>query len=558
MLERLTVQSVGGVKSADLTFGRGLTVITGESGAGKSSLLRALEMIAGRRSSASCLRGGDEKAVARALFITDASFEDLPEGARPIENELILSREYHRGGRGKSQIQNMAIPLTDLSRAAERLITLQSQFAQLELLDPERQLALVDAAGGTVLAEVRRKFTEQFAQLAALSRARHEDAAREEKLQRTYGAAEEVLHLINSKALADRTLSELETELSLADEALKRAQRLTVLKSAFENSEGSGLKSQTLDLCYQLIRESDTGDSNNLEDAFVALQTAFEQFTLCLKETSSQNTEALEEQIRQSETLLGRWRKACRLAGVTADQLPEWLHQAEDACVWLRDLAPRRAERGTRIKTLTDELVALAGELSELRSQAAQQLAEEVNAHLADLAMGDCTFAVQIEKSDKIKISGGERVVFTLRRGTSAPLPVAKNASGGELSRTLLALQLALPRDLLPPTVVFDEVEAGLGGKTALLTGLKLQQLSKTVQVILVTHEAIIAAQADAHWGVRREGDETRFVCLQGEERAVEIARMLSGRANDEKSLHHARHLLNQSAQNLDVTDFER
>ena len=147
-----------------------------------------------------------------------------------------------------------------------------------------------------------------------------------------------------------------------------------------------------------------------------------------------------------------------------------------------------------------------------------------------------------LTKLDKVRANGAENVDFVLRRGSGA-VSVAKGASGGELSRILLALQLSLPPAALPQTLAFDEVEAGLGGRAAYLTGLKLKELSKDVQVILVTHEAIIASLADAHYGVTRQNDETSVRLLEGESRVAEIARMLAG-SRDEKSLAHARHLL--------------
>ena len=180
--------------------------------------------------------------------------------------------------------------------------------------------------------------------------------------------------------------------------------------------------------------------------------------------------------------------------------------------------------------------------LRQKRRDAAGRLKTAASAHLSGMAMEGCGFDVVLTKLDKVRANGAENVDFVLRRGSGA-VSVAKGASGGELSRILLALQLSLPPAALPQTLAFDEVEAGLGGRAAYLTGLKLKELSKDVQVILVTHEAIIASLADAHYGVTRQNDETSVRLLEGESRVAEIARMLAG-SRDEKSLAHARHLL--------------
>lgn len=551
MLEQLKVKSVGGVQEACLLFGPGLTVITGESGAGKSSLIRALEMVAGRRGSVASIRGGDEMAWASALFVTDVNFDFLPPANQPQEGELIVTREFHRGGRGKCSMQNSPLPLADLAKAMGQLMTLQSQFAQLELLDPERQLELVDAAGGNPLSEVKITFLSHFQQLAELSRAAREDAQQELELKAQYGNVEQVLNLVSTKALAGRSLSDLELDLTSLESRIKKERQFQYDVRTYDDGEGGGLRQELMNLCSQLVRHCP--ENAELEDAFAQLQSSLDGFANALRGIEHQSLEELEERIDATESLVGRMRKASRLAKVEYDALPEWLKKAEQATEWLLELGARRAQRQNQIQSLTQKLIELSQSLGTLRQEAAHTLCQEVNRHLKDLAMGDCIFGIVFEKNEKIKITGAERVIFTLQRGKSDPLPVAKNASGGELSRTLLALQLALPRDLLPPTIIFDEVEAGLGGKAALLTGMKLKELSASTQVILVTHEAIIAAKADAHWGVCRHGTETTFQALTGEERVQEIARMLSGQSQDEKSQLHARHLLQQSPSDLDT-----
>ena len=153
-------------------------------------------------------------------------------------------------------------------------------------------------------------------------------------------------------------------------------------------------------------------------------------------------------------------------------------------------------------------------------------------------------FGIEIEPLDRVRANGAENVCFTLALPEQKPLPVGKNASGGELSRILIAVQLSAGDDKLPGTLVFDEVEAGLGGKTALLAGYKLRELSKRCRTILITHQATIAAMADQHFVVKRTGDDTEISEVAGEAREREIARMLSGDEESKKALEHARALL--------------
>jgi DNA repair protein RecN (Recombination protein N) len=168
-----------------------------------------------------------------------------------------------------------------------------------------------------------------------------------------------------------------------------------------------------------------------------------------------------------------------------------------------------------------------------------------VNSHLNDLAMEHALFSIDIEEQDKLRSNGAEAVSFKMSMPDQPPLPVGRTASGGELSRILIALQLSLGDEQLPGTLVFDEVEAGLGGRTALLAGQKLRELSGRCRTVLITHEAAIASMADQHFLVKRDGDETTVTEIRDAEREKEIARMLAGDDNSREALEHARSLLN-------------
>ncbi len=183
-------------------------------------------------------------------------------------------------------------------------------------------------------------------------------------------------------------------------------------------------------------------------------------------------------------------------------------------------------------------------ELRARRKEAAFALASSVNGHLRELGMEYASFGIEIEPLDRVRANGAENVCFTLALPDQNPLPVGKCASGGELSRILIAVQLSAGDNKLPGTLVFDEVEAGLGGKTALLAGCKLRELSRRCRTILITHQATIAAMADQHFVVQRNGDDTEISEVAGEAREREIARMLSGDEDSKEALDHARALL--------------
>ena len=235
-----------------------------------------------------------------------------------------------------------------------------------------------------------------------------------------------------------------------------------------------------------------------------------------------------------------------RAAGTfSAAAFLEWCSEAKEASEWLRQQEALSASLEERGRSLRKEAGRLAAELRSLRLRSARALSAGVNSHLSGLAMDDSRFSVQVTPLEKIRNTGADEVLFTIAAGDKEASPVNRTASGGELSRILLALQLSLPDASLPGTLVFDEVEAGLGGKAALLSGYKLLELSGKCQVILVTHEATIAALAQHHFMVRKRGESPVEVTpLSGEDRIAEIARMLSGDAGLREAREHARKLL--------------
>ena len=220
-----------------------------------------------------------------------------------------------------------------------------------------------------------------------------------------------------------------------------------------------------------------------------------------------------------------------------------YCRDAAESLEWLETSYAQLEDLSQRSRDLKRRASALALVLREGRRTAASALEARVNALLADLGMEGIEFSVVLKELTKLRRSGADEAEFLLTAGKRSGR-VDKIASGGELSRLLLALQLSLPDEWLPPSLVFDEVEAGLGGRAAVLSGVKLKELSRRCQVVLVTHEASIAALGDAHILVRREGGESQVRRVEGEERVTEIARMLSGTPNLTEARDHARRLL--------------
>jgi DNA repair protein RecN (Recombination protein N) len=552
VLKDLSIRNVGGVSRCDLSLRGGFTVVTGESGAGKSSIVRAIELVAGKRAQSSFIRAGEEEASVDVVFLTDARLPDLDENLQPVEGSFFARRALSRSGRGRASLQGAAVPLNLYSASASRLIHIQSQFAQMELLDTDRQLAMVDSCGGAELAALLRELREVFARARQKERELKELSDRRLEIERKYANAAEAVPLIRKVSPAEGLEASLESEIGEVSRRLagaaKFAQNLDRLTGGLS---GQGLLDELNNVCGTLLDCMPEGGSDPDEEAENCARLLrdgmqnFQDLAGSLRRGAGSSPEALSLEIEELEGRLGMLRKLRRLAGAKREEdLLVWCAGVTEGLSWLEGSYDRLEEFTREARELRRQASHLALSVRELRRRAASELETRVNVLFGDLAMDGIGFAVTFVELPRLRRDGADSVEFTLFTGQRSGR-VDKIASGGELSRLLLALQLSLPDEWLPPTLVFDEVEAGLGGKAAVLSGLKLQELSRKCQVLLVTHEASIAALGDEHFVVRKKDGESRVLRVEGEDRVRELARMLSGNPDLPEAQDHARKLLN-------------
>lgn len=546
MLERLTLWNIGGIRRADLAFGRGLTVITGESGAGKSSVVRAIELVGGKRGEVQLLRAGEDEGGAEACFGTDARFPELSDALQPEEGTLLARRTLLRGGRARSSLQGLQIPLATYSVAAARLLRIQSQFAQMELLDDARQLAMLDSCTSREARDTARELCRVFDEARARSQELRAMSHRREEIERRYANAQEVLALVRKVAPEPGLEAGLEASLTeLARRIVRRERAQDALNRLFGGLSEPGLldgvKNAVETFQELLPDEARQRVQQRLREGLHAIEDAVDE---ARDELSGQEEDAGERD--RLETRLGALRRLKRLSGsVDEEGLLTYCREASLNLEWLEKSYPQLEELTGESLKLRKRANALAMELRRSRQEAAAALSQRVNALLKDLAMEGTSFELHLRELGKLRRDGADEAEFALRDGTRVGR-VDKIASGGELSRLLLALQLSLPQEWTPPTLVFDEVEAGLGGRAAVLSGMKLKELSRNAQVILVTHEASIAALGDAHVLIQRSGGESQIEAIEGEARVREIARMLSGSPDLTEAQEHARRLLTE------------
>ena len=519
MIKSLRINNIGGIHEASLTFTPGFNVITGESGAGKSSVVRSLELLTGSRGGVKFIRAGEERGIVEAEF-----------------SGQVITREILRTGRSRAKVDGENLGLNDCAKIVNSLVRIQSQFAQMELLEPERQLAMLDSClPEKIRNEIFADFREIFDKARTSTRELRAIKKRRAEIERKYANAREIFELMKI------AMPEAGLEMRLENEIADLTHKISTRERAKESIDllTGGLSEQGLigniETCFENLYEFMSDD----EAEEVRLST--EKLYDAVKNLAG-NFGDNESDINlrdDTEERLGALRKLKRLCNIPDEnELLNYCDEIYTNLEWLEKSYSELEALSARSLDEKKKASVLAMEIRRARHDAAEKLTVRVNALLSELAMQNITFAINFTDLNKLNQTGADEVEFILRDGTRSGR-VEKIASGGELSRLLLALQLSLPDEWLPPTIVFDEVEAGLGGRAAVLSGMQLKKLSRKCQVILVTHEASIAALGDTHILIQRFMRE-----IDGEERIKEIARMLSGSPDMEEAKEHAKILL--------------
>ena len=342
------------------------------------------------------------------------------------------------------------------------------------------------------------------------------------------------------EAALEREIAELSRQLANKVKAQQSLDRLTGGLSE------QGLLGDLENICKTLV---ECIKPENVPECTRLLQEGLQSFRDIADVAGKQvggSSAGLTQEIDGLEQRLGSLRKLRRLAGAKSEEeLLAYCRGATEGLTWLEESYEHLEKTSQEARELRRQASQLALTIRKERKQAAALLEQRVNLLFSDLAMDGIGFSIRFMELPKLRRDGADGVEFTLFTDKRSGR-VDKIASGGELSRLLLALQLSLPDEWLPPTLVFDEVEAGLGGKAAVLSGVKLKDLSRKCQVLLVTHEASIAALGDVHYVVRKSEGETQIAKVENEERVHELARMLSGNPELPEAQEHARKLLKQ------------
>lgn len=554
MLTELTIKNFAIIESLTLQLSGGFNVLSGETGAGKSIIVGALGFLLGERGSSDLIRTGQDKATVEGVFdiSTNEAIASLADerGIDTDEGTIVLKREISSAGRGRAWANGSPVTATFLGEIGRALVNLHGQHEAQALLDTDSQRAILDEFGGA--GDRARDVAEAHAELLGIRREITQLASRRSDAERRADYLRHVVKEIEEAKLSSGEDARLEDEarvLENADELRGLAQSMSALLSG--DDEGILDRLAKVSRSLAAVQRVDPSASR-LQELFDSGYYALDELTRAVDDYASSvehDPDRLEAVRRRRDVIYTLVKKY----GPTLDDVIEAGRRSRSELDLVDSGSFDLAQLEIREKAASDRLGDSARKLTALRSAAAKKLAKAVDAVLPDLGMNGGRFTVSLEQKDEIDEHGAEQVEFkvALNVGHDAR-PLARVASGGELSRVMLGLKTILARADQVPTLVFDEVDAGIGGKVGLQVGDTLRRVAQHHQVFAISHLPQIAARAHNHIVVAKaaKGGVTTadVTALEGPTRVVEIARMLGGDPESKVSRAHARELLESAA----------
>jgi DNA repair protein RecN (Recombination protein N) len=549
VLLHLSIRDFAIVDRLDLDFEAGFTALTGETGAGKSILIDALALALGERADPMGIRAGSEKAEINAAF----ALEGLPvlrawlrdNDLQGDENSLLLRRVIDKSGRSRAYINGTPVTVQQLGVVGEQLLDIHGQHAHQSLLKNDAQRTLLDAHAG--LTPQLKEVGQAYREWQGLRRARAEyetnAAAREAEREQLRWQADE-LNKLSPKAGEWESVQAEQSRLAHAAGLIEGARAAVDALSEGEVAADSLLSSiggkltalTTYDPALQPIVTMIEGAQAQLQEAASDLRRYGDRVDLD------------PARLAQAEARVEALHGAARKFRVTPDDLPALWEKTQARLAEL-DLVADSAGLAAKEQAAEQAYVVLAAKLTEARRAAAAKLAREVTAAMKELAMGGGKFDIALRPIEGGSVAGDEQIEFLVSANAgNEPRALAKVASGGELSRISLAIQVITSKAAAVPTLIFDEVDAGIGGAVAEVVGKKLAALGKERQVFCITHLPQVAARAQHQWSVSKSvskgATQSKVAVLDGKGRIEEVARMLGGMEITATTRKHAAEML--------------
>lgn len=556
MLQELSIQNFAIIPKLNISFQPGMTVLTGETGAGKSIIIDAVGLLTGGRGSQDFIREGADKAVLQGLIDVEPGqpiTQLLDELGIPLEdNQLLIHRELHKSGRIVIRVNGSLVNATTLKEIGQHLVDIHGQNEHQELMQVERHLSLLDEYGKKTIGPVLEKYRAAYDTYRSLESAFHKRQADEQ-------AWAQRLDMLSfqSKELADASLVEGEEEMLEAEyqELTNFQDVLAALSKAHEALDGdwdnNGL--ETISTAMSAME-----DIEELSPKYATLTEAVRGAYYELQEAASEilsvrdGLEFDEERLREADDRLNLIRSLERKYGATITDVLAHQAKVDAELAEMGGGEQSAAELAEQVEVAEQKARTLAEKLHELRLKAAKQLATKIHEQLSDLYMEKAVFSAHITELKELNATGLDAVEFYIQTNPGeGAKPLVKIASGGELSRMMLAMKTIFSREQGITSIIFDEVDTGVSGRVAQAIAEKIAVIGRYSQVLTITHLPQVAAVADNHYFIEKQvvGDrtETGIHTLSEDERVNEVARMLSGDELTDAAKENARDLIQRA-----------
>ena len=551
MLSKLFISNYALIDELEVKFDKGLTIITGETGAGKSIIMGALALILGERANAQAVRDAERKIVVEATFsiagfglksfftVNDIDYDD----------ECLLRREVGSNGRSRAFINDTPVQLAVMKELATQLIDIHSQHSNMLLSRPAFQIDILDAIAGSqsVLEQYSTAFrtmkqTEQ--ELNKMRESVNRSRAEEDYVRFQFSQLQEL-------QLQPREDEELEAKQARLANATSLKEQLWSIISLIDNEEHSALDSlkqavTKISSTEPLLSELE-GMSERASTAIIELKD--------IVDTISSVQDSLMDDPRELERIEERLNAIYSLEHKhnvdSVDALLDLQHEYEKQLSAIDNSEESIHELESRLKSQQEHALKLAGQLSAMRKKSAKSFESQLTALAAQLGLKNLNFVVEFSPSE-LNIHGCDTVEFMMAfNKNQLPMPVRDTASGGEISRVMLCIKAIVARCMNLPTIIFDEVDTGVSGDTASMIGELMGTIAESIQVIAITHLPQVASHANVHMKVFKtdlnDSTVTNVKCLNDDEHVMEIARMLGGRELDKAAIENAKSLIRQN-----------
>ncbi len=567
-LEEISIRNLGIIEESHLELGKGLNVLTGETGAGKTMILTALNLVLGGKSDSALVRHGSDRLTTSATFSTSDGVpallnQALEEGNLSIEDrQIIFSRSVTADGKSKASCNASTVPASLLSDLSQYLIEIHGQSANTQLVKPARQRELLDRFGGSTIAQPLAEYVKFFESYLDLRNRIKGMKSASSMRDKEVAELEEFLDGWTKLKAVRGEVSSIKDEISRLSSVEDLRVASTGAVEAISNEESGSLSA--LGAAKRFLETAKGRDSrldgiiDQVSESYYVLDEASRDLNSYLTslEADPDRLNYLQERRAALATFIKRWSESAESDEVLVE-LAAKAKSGRDQIADLKGGDERIAELENELSTIKKNLLGAAKKLTQARESAAKELSEAVSAELKELSMPHTEFIIDIEtpdysgalKESDFTTTGCDEVSISIKaHATAAKIAIGKGASGGEMSRIMLALEVVIAKTHPVGTYIFDEVDAGVGGKAAIEVGRRLHLLAQSSQVIVVTHLPQVAAWADTHFRVEKRSDgsivQSGVERLNEKERVEEIARMLAGLEESSSALEHAAELL--------------